>query len=157
MNIKVSVVIAIHRIGINLNNVLNALKNQTLKDIEILMIDADTSDGTDAIMKNYLSDKRFRYIKTDNDSISMARNKGIEEAKGKYIAFADKNVIFSKNLLESMYQSAEKETADLCVAPMASSDIYGKHEFTSSEILLRRKIIDKFDTELYNIAHVLGL
>lgn len=148
MSIKVSVVIAIHRIGINLTNALNALKNQTLKDIEIIMIDADTSDGTEEIMKNYLNDKRFRYIRTDNDSISAARNKGIEVAKGKYIAFADKNVIFSKNLLESMYQTVEKQSADLCVAPMASSDIYGKHEFTSSDILLRRKIIDKFDTDL---------
>ena len=99
-------------------------------------------------MKAFLADKRFRYIRTDNDSISMARNIGIEEAKGKYISFADKNVLFSANLLESMYQTAEKQAADLCVAPMASSDIYGKHEFASSRILLRRKIIDKFDTEI---------
>ena len=148
MNVKVSVIVAIHRIGVNLNNVLHSLKNQTLKDIEVLLIDADTSDGTTEIMKNYLSDKRFRYYRTDNDSISMARNKGIEEATGKYIAFADKNVIFSTDLLENMYQTAEKQSADLCVAPMASSDIYGKHEFASSRILLRRKVIDKFDTEI---------
>ena len=148
MNVKVSVVVAIHRIGINFNNVLNSLKNQTLKEIEVLLIDADTSDGTAEIMQNYLSDKRFRYIRTDSDSISMARNIGIEEARGKYIAFADKNVIFTANLLENMYQTIEKQSADLCVAPMASSDIYGKHEFASSRVLLRRKIIDKFDTEI---------
>ncbi len=148
MSVKVSVITAIHRYGINLESALNALKNQTLKDIEILLIDAATDDGTTEIMKKYLSDKRFRYIRTENDSISMARNKGIEEAKGKYIAFADKNVIFSENLIESLYQTAEKQGADLCVAPMASSDIYGKHEFSSSDILLRRKIIDKFDTDL---------
>ena len=148
MSIKISVIVAIHRIGINLNNVLNALKNQTLKDIEVILIDADTSDGTAEIMKSYLNDKKFRYIRIDNDSISMARNIGIEEAKGKYIAFADKNVLFTANLLENMYQTAEKQSADLCLAPMASSDIYGKHEFASSRILLRRKIIHKFDTEI---------
>lgn len=148
MSVKVSVVTAIHRYGINLESALNALKNQTLKDIEILLIDAATDDGTQELMKKYLSDKRFRYIRTENDSISMARNKGIEEAKGKYIAFADKNVIFSENVIESMYQTAEKQGADLSVAPMASSDIYGKHEFSSSGKLLRRKMIDKFDTEL---------
>lgn len=148
MDIKVSVIVAIHRIGINLNNALNALKNQTFKDMEVLMVDADTSDGTTEIMQSFLSDKRFRYIRTDSDSISLARNKGISEAKGKYIAFADKNVLFSKNLIESMYVIAEKQNADLCVAPMASSDIYGKHEFTSSDLLLRRKYIDKFDTDI---------
>ena len=148
MNVKVSVVVAIHKIGINLDSALNALKNQTLKDIEILLIDAGTNDGTADIMKKYLSDSRFRYIRLENDSISLARNKGIEESAGKYIAFADKNVIFSSNVIENLYQTAEKQDADLCVAPMASSDIYGKHEFRSSDILLRRKIIDKFDTDL---------
>ena len=102
MSVKVSVITAIHRYGINLESALNALKNQTLKDIEILLIDAATDDGTQELMKKYLSDKRFRYIRTENNSISMARNKGIEEAKGKYIAFADKNVIFSENVIESM-------------------------------------------------------
>ena len=43
MSVKVSVIVAIHRFGINLDNSLNALKNQTLKDVEILLIDADTS------------------------------------------------------------------------------------------------------------------
>lgn len=148
MSVKVSVVTAIHRYGLNLDNALNALKNQTFKDLEIILVDAATDDGTTEIMKNYLSDKRFRYIRTESDSISLARNKGIEEASGKYIAFADKNVIFSKNLIESLYQSAEKQSADLSVSPMVSSDIYGKHEFSSSGILLTRKIIDKFDTDL---------
>ena len=83
--VKVSVIVAIHRIGINLKNALNALKNQTFKDMEILLIDADTSDGTTEIMQSFLSDKRFRYIRADSDSISHARNMGIQESKGKYI------------------------------------------------------------------------
>lgn len=148
MSVKVSVVVAIHRIGINLKNALNALKNQTFKDMEVLLVDAATSDGTTEIMQSFLSDKRFKYIRSESDSISNGRNIGIKEAKGKYIAFADKNVIFSDNLIESMYFSAEKQNAELCVAPMASSDIYGKHEFTSSDLLLRRKIINKFDTDI---------
>ena len=153
MSVKVSVIVAIHRIGINLKNALNALKNQTFKDMEILLIDADTSDGTAETMQSFLSDKRFRYIRVDSDSISHARNIGIQESKGKYIAFADKNVIFSDNLIESMYLYAEKQKADLCLAPMASSDIYGKHEFKSSDLLLRRKVIDKFDTDIiWNVA-----
>ena len=148
MNIKVSVIVAVCNAENNIRASLDSIKNQTLKDIEVLLIDASSVDSTAEIMKEYCSDSRFRYIKTETDSISFARNKGIEEARGKYIAFGDANVIFTKNVIEGMYECAEKEGADLCLAPMASSDVYGKHEFTSSDILSHRKKTDKFDTDL---------
>lgn len=148
MNVKVSVIVAVCNAEDNLKASLDSIKNQTLKEIEVLLIDASSVDSTAEIMKEYCADSRFRYIKTETDSISFARNKGIEEARGKYIAFGDANVIFTKNVIEGMYECAEKEGADLCLAPMASSDVYGKHEFTSSDILSHRKKTDKFDTDL---------
>lgn len=148
MTVKVSIIMAIKSYGINLRNAIDSLKNQTLKDMEILLCDAASNDDTAEIMKSYLSDSRFKYIRLETDSISYARNHCIDIAKGKYIAFCDKNVIFSENLIKRLYECAEQEQADLCIAPMASSDIYGKHEFSSTDILLRRKKIDKFDTDL---------
>lgn len=148
MTVKVTVIMAIKSYGINLKNAIDSLKNQTLKDIEILLCDAASTDSTAEIMKSYLSDERFKYIRFETDSISGARNHCIDIAKGKYIAFCDKNVIFSENLIKKLYECAEQEQADLCIAPMASSDIYGKHEFSSTDILLRRKKIDKFDTDI---------
>lgn len=112
------------------------------------MIDAASTDETAEIMKEFCSDKRFSYLYRETESISETRNLGIEIAKGKYIAFGDANVIFTKNLIEEMYISAEKEKADLCTAPMGSSDVYGKHEFTSAGLLSRRKRTSKFDTDL---------
>ncbi len=112
------------------------------------MVDAASDDATAELMKSYLSDKRFRYIRNEIDSISQARNLAICEAKGKYISFGDTNVVFSDNLLENLYESAVKENAQLCVAPMASSDVYGKHEFASSGLLKKSKKTTKFDTNL---------
>ncbi|MBQ8503265.1 MAG: CDP-glycerol glycerophosphotransferase family protein [Clostridia bacterium] len=148
MDIKVSVIVAIHNGGHHLTNTLDAIKNQTLKDIEVLMIDAASTDETAEIMKQYSSDKRFIYTYRESESISEARNSGIENARGKYVAFGDVNVIFTENLIEEMYNCAEKVKAQLCVAPMGSSDVYGKHEFTSSGLLSRRKRTSKFDTDL---------
>ena len=148
MNVKVSVIVAISGDQSNLRNSLDSIKNQSLKEIEVLLIDAEAASSAADIMKEYCIDSRFRYIKTDGNSISFARNRGIDEAKGKYLAFGDPNVIFTKKVIEGMYECAEKENADLCLAPMASSDIYGKHEFTSSDILTHRKKTDKFDTDL---------
>lgn len=148
MAVKVSVIMAIKSCGLNLKNAIESLKNQTLKDIEIILCDAMTSDSTAEIMKSYLGDSRFKYIRLDSDSISGARNYCIDIAQGKYLAFSDQNVIFSKNLIKRLYECAERDQADLCIAPMASSDIYGKHEFSSTDIMLRRKKIDKFNTDI---------
>ena len=148
MSVKVTVVMAIRSYGINLKNALDSLKNQSLKDIEILLCDAGSTDNTAEVMKSCLGDERFKYIRLETGSISEARNHCIDIARGKYIAFCDKNVVFSKNLLRSLYECAEAEKAEICVAPMASSDVYGKHEFSSTGILSRRKKIDKFDTDI---------
>lgn len=148
MTVKVSVVVAVHNDEKNLANALEALKNQTLKNIEVIMIDAASSDSSLEIMNSFTADKRFKVYQIDQNSFSLARNLGIEKACGKYISFCDASVIFTKNLIEGMYDCAEREQAQLCVAPMASSDIYGKHEFKSTDILSRRKKTDKFDTDL---------
>lgn len=148
MSIKVSIIVAVNNVQNDLRNSLDSIKNQSLKDIEVLLIDAASTDNTANIMKEYCADSRFKYIRREADSISEARNEGIEKAQGKYIAFGDANVIFTKKVIEGMYECAEKENADLCVAPMASSDIYGKHEFTSTDILSHRKKTNKFDTDL---------
>lgn len=148
MSVKVSIIVSVHNDEKNLKTALDSIRSQTLKQIEVLLIDADSTDSSPQIMKSYCSDKRFSYHRVDKYSYSLARNYGITIAKGKYIAFGDASVIFTKDLLEDMYLKSEKEDADLCVAPMASSDIYGKHIFKSSGILSGRKKTDKFDTDL---------
>lgn len=148
MSAKVTVAVAVHNGGKALVNCLDSIKKQTLQDIEVIMVDAASDAATAEIMKGYLTDSRFRYIRSENESISQARNLAIAEAKGKYISFADINVIFSASLLENLYESAVRENAELCVAPMASSDVYGKHEFTSSGLLKKSRKTTKFDTNL---------
>ncbi len=145
---KVTVIVAVHNGGSLLSACLDSIRAQTLTDIEIIMADAASDDETADIMKDYLSDGRFRYIRCESDSISQARNLAISEAQGKYISFGDVGVIFTPNLLEELYNSAKKENAELCVAPMASSDVYGKHEFTSSGLLRKSRKTTKFDTNL---------
>ena len=148
LSAKVTVVVAVNNGNNGLSGCLESIKRQSLQEIEIIMVDAASSDGTAEIMKSYLSDSRFRYIRSENDSISQARNLAISSATGEYVSFGDTNVVFSDNLIENLYESAKKENAELCVAPMSSSDVYGKHEFSSSGILKKGRKTTKFDTNL---------
>ncbi len=148
MSIKVSVIVAVHNGGENLKKSLDCIRNQSLRDIEVIMVDAASDDGTAEIMKSYTQDSRFLFYIFDGESISESRNLALSKAKGIYVAFCDSNVIFTKNLLKEMYETAREKDADLCVSPMASSDIYGKHVFSSATTLSREKITDKFDINL---------
>ena len=143
-----TVVVAVHNGENGLAGCLDSIKRQTLKEIEVIMVDAASDDSTAEIMKGCLSDSRFRYIRIENESISQARNLAIEKAEGEYVSFGDVNVIFTDNFIENLYNTAKRENAELCVAPMASSDVYGKHEFSSSGLLKKSIKTTKFDTNL---------
>ena len=147
-DIKISIITAVHNGEKQLSATLDSIKSQSFRDFEVIMLDASSSDGTYSVMEQYLSDKRFSLHKCDDVSISAARNLGITLAKGKYIAFADSSVVFSRNLFSQFYNCAEKEKAELCIAPMISSDEYGEHRFSSSRALTKRKSMSRFDTDI---------
>lgn len=146
--IKISIITAVHNGEKQLSATLDSIKSQSFRDFEVIMLDAASTDGTVTVMEKYLSDKRFSLHRCDDVSISAARNLGITLAKGKYIAFADSSVVFSRNLFSQLYSSAEKDKAELCIAPMISSDEYGEHSFSSSRILAKRKSMSRFDTDI---------
>lgn len=145
---KISIIVAVNKGAKGLKSALDSIKGQNFRNYEVIMLDAASDDGTADVMGLYLSDKRFSMHRCDNTSISAARNLGISLAKGKYIAFADSDVVFSKDFLSNLYDCAEKEKAQLCIAPMTAIDEYGEHRFSSSRVLARRKRLSSFDTDI---------
>lgn len=73
---------------------------QTFPDFELLIVDDGSSDHTEAVVRGF-KDPRIRYIYQDNKGISSARNTGIANAKGRYIAFVDSDDLWLPRLLES--------------------------------------------------------
>jgi len=147
-SVKISIIAAVNNGAKRLKATLDSIKSQSFRDYEVIMLDAASDDGTAEVMEQYLADKRFCLHRCEDISISAARNLGISLSKGKYIAFADSNVIFSKDFFSSLYDCAEKEKAELCIAPMESSDEYGEHIFSSSSTLAKRKRVSRFDTDI---------
>ena len=67
---------------------LDSIVNQTLKEIEIIIINDGSTDGSEKIIKDYLSDERIVYLKKENEGVYAARQDGINIARGEYIGFA---------------------------------------------------------------------
>lgn len=88
MNPKVSVIIPVYNSSEYLRVCLDSIINQTLQNIEIICIDDGSTDSSLDIIKEYASfDKRIKYFTQTNKFAGVARNLGIEHAKGDYLVF----------------------------------------------------------------------
>jgi glycosyltransferase involved in cell wall biosynthesis len=93
-NPKVSIVMTVYNGEKYIAEAIESVKNQTFSDYELLIIDDGSTDGTAAAVSTFLSDKRIKYFYQTNKGVSAARNKGIAESHGNYIAFIDHDDVF---------------------------------------------------------------
>ena len=115
-NIKVSVIVPVYNVEKYLKRALLSLDKQTLKEIEFIIVNDGTKDNSGKIVEEFLGDKRFIYIKQENKGLGAARNKGMEYAKGEYIAFLDSDDYVDIDFYEKLYINAEKKNADVTAA-----------------------------------------
>ena len=110
---KVSVIVPIYNAEKYLVQCLDSIVNQTLCDIEIILIDDGSTDGSAEICKNYLSDERVTYYHKENEGLAAARDDGMLRATGEYIGFVDSDDWLELNMYEEMYQAAKGNDADV--------------------------------------------
>ncbi|MBE6497287.1 MAG: glycosyltransferase [Methanobrevibacter sp.] len=112
--LKVSVIIPIYNVEKYLEECLDSVINQTLKDIEIICINDGSYDSSLDILKEYSKkDSRIKIITQYNKGPGGARNTGLDIAQGKYIYFIDSDDIIEINGLKEMYQQAEFKDLDM--------------------------------------------
>ena len=96
MQPKVSVIIPIYNTALYLSEALDSICNQTLKEIEIILVNDGSTDNSLEIIREYsLRDNRITYFSQPNQGQGVARNLGLSHAVGKYIYFMDSDDILS--------------------------------------------------------------
>lgn len=114
--IKVSVIVPVYNVEKYLEKCLDSLVNQTLKDIEIIVVNDGTPDNSQEIIDNYA--KKYSNIKSyikENGGLSDARNYGLNKATGEYIAFLDSDDYVSTDMYKKMYEKAVGGNFDMVV------------------------------------------
>lgn len=109
---KVSIIVAAYNVEKYIEKCLLSLINQTLTDIEILIIDDGSTDGTAERIKKF-TDKRIKYLKKENGGLSDARNYGINHARGEYLTFVDGDDFVELDIYEKLYTTAQIGKFDL--------------------------------------------
>lgn len=119
INPKVSVILPVYNAGEYLRKCIDSLVNQTLKEIELIIIVDCPSDGSDIIVNEYASQyPQIKVIKNSkNLHIGNSRNKGLEIAKGEYIGFCDHDDYCIPEMFEILYNKAKDENLDIVISP----------------------------------------
>ena len=100
----VSIIVPIYNVEIYLRKCIDSLINQILTNIEIILVNDGWTDKIGQICDEYkIKDNRIKVIHKENGGLSDARNKGLEIAKGEYVAFIDSDDWINKSMIEKLY------------------------------------------------------
>ena len=112
----VSVVVPVYNVAEYLPQCLQSLRSQTLSDIEVLCVDDGSEDGSaEMIADLQRQDPRLHLLRQAHRGVSAARNLGIKNARGKYVAFVDSDDWIDADMLRKMVGRAEHEDCDVVI------------------------------------------
>lgn len=142
----VSVVIPVYNGEKEIEKCLRSVMKQNMDDMEIIVVNDGSTDHTEDILRALeKEDSRIRVIYQQNAGVSAARNRGLEEATGEYIRFADADDQLTENGIRVMVDAIRKEGSELVIAgykqlllgKMQRKNLYKKDETVSIEQTLK--------------------
>jgi len=156
MKPKISLVIPVYNVENHLEKCLDSCVNQTLKEIEIIIVDDASSDKSTQIAKRYeKNDSRIRYLRHNkNRGLFQARKTGTVKSTGEYVQHLDSDDWLEKNTCETIYTALKDNKADVCHIgtmlwehgkPFISKDPYWNvyDEVLSQKKLLKKLLLDQ--------------
>ena len=115
-DVKVSVIIPVYNAEKYIGQCVDSVLAQTLQEIEVILVNDGSADGTLEIMKKYQKqDSRVRVIDQENQGPAVARNVGLHQSVGEYLAFLDADDFFAPQMLEELYEGCVSNDADVSV------------------------------------------
>ena len=127
MMCNVSIIVPIYNAENTLRRCLESLRNQTLRDFEVIMIDDGSSDSCGTLIDDYaVIDGRFKSFHKKNGGVASARQFGIEHAQGEYTIHCDPDDWVEPVMLEKLYNKAKETGADIVICDYFVNDYKGQ-------------------------------
>ena len=111
----ISVIVPVYNVEEYLEECLESIRNQTYQNIEVILVNDGSTDGSKEICERYCQqDPRFRLINKENQGLSIARNRGVKESNGEYIMFVDSDDVVKENIVEVLlsYMKADVDLVE---------------------------------------------
>lgn len=126
--IRVSVIVPVYQVEKHLEKCLDSLVNQTLQEIEVVVVNDGSKDNSQKIIDDFalrFPSKIKSFIK-ENGGLSDARNFGLDRANGEYIGFVDSDDFVSENMFAEMFELAKRHAAEMVICNLQKVDENGK-------------------------------
>lgn len=149
---KVSVIVPFYNVGQYIEKSLDSLVNQTLEDIEIILVNDGSQDNSDQKVKQYQQKypHKIKCYEKQNGGLGDARNFGINYVTGEYIAFLDSDDYVEPTMYEEMYQMAKQEKADMVECDFWWEYPKKKREDIGTEYLNQKDMMEKARVVAWN-------
>lgn len=112
----ISVIVAVFQVERYLRRCLNSLQTQTFPNFEVILVDDGSPDKSGGICDEYVGlDYRFRVIHKEHEGVSIARQTGLDAARGEYVIHADPDDWVEADWLQTLYDKIIEENADMVI------------------------------------------
>ena len=111
---EISIIVPVYQVEKYIRQCIDSILAQTFTDFELILVDDGSKDNSGKICDEYAEkDKRIRVIHKENDGLSDARNKGLDNASGNYFMFVDGDDYIAPNMAECLYKKISEAKADI--------------------------------------------
>lgn len=147
---KVSIIVPVYNVEKYLKRCMDSLLGQTLKDIEIVMVDDESPDNSPRLCEDYRAKyPNVKVVHKKNGGLGYARNSGLEVCEGEYVAFIDSDDFVDVHMFEDLYNYAHNNKLDACFC--------GYNDYIDDQHIRKRQ--EKYDNEVCDgrkaVDHVL--
>lgn len=146
---KVSVIIPVYNTEKYLEQCINSITSQTLKEIEIIIVDDGSKEECATLCDSLAkTDDRILVIHKENAGPGLARNTGMEAANGEYIGFVDSDDYIKPQMYDNLYNAALKTNADLVISGISfvGGNTFGKNgEYSEKQYFPKETLFENDD------------
>lgn len=163
--VNVSVIVPIYNTEKFLRKCIESILNQTLENIEIILINDGSTDNSSSICEEYSREfpQKIRYISNENRGCSATRNLGINLSQGEYITFVDSDDYIDSEMLQEMYHEIKKGNLDIVVSgikviyPKINKVVYScpKKKLKKLDYLKNKNNMSYCTSKLYNRRQII--
>lgn len=155
-NKLISIIVPVYNVAAYLDRCLESLVNQTYQNLQIIVIDDGSTDGSNEICDKWAAkDRRIYVVHKENKGLSNARNDGLKVAEGEYIGFVDSDDYISIFMYEYLIYAIEKYNADISICNFIEVDINRCEEIDKNKILKIEQVLQN-DSNYNKIQNMHG-